>query len=302
MSVEKISPLARTSVEASAPRIGGASVAAPAAASVPPSAAPPALESPSHLFDSLALPLAALAAEASQSADSTFVRASYARETSRPNIAALVAGGLPEEVIRREVQALLQIAADRRDVTVARLISKTPAAAEDRLPSRNAPRAEFSLETRVLARDEAGEPRQFDLFLTRAGPRQWEVAVFRHDATRERPDFPYPAPPIDVYRMVIDPGAGMILACVAQNIAPRQFDVRSTSQVQALEGALRMGAFVVAGVAIALLLAKYVSTALAFGALVATIAHLLLGPKEGKPRPQKRGAAPIAPPRAKDSG
>jgi hypothetical protein len=218
MSVEKISPLARTTVEATASHVGGASVHAPSAArpvSAPLRASPQPGESASHLFDTLALPLAALAAEESPYADASFVRASYARASSGPGVAELIAGRLPEDAIRRAVLTLFHDAADARDLSIERLFAKMAAAPEARLPSRNSPLSEYSLKARVPARDADGNLQLFDLYATRAGPRQWEVAVFRHDdarrdAPREAPDFPRDSPPIDLYRLVVDPGRGLI--------------------------------------------------------------------------------------------
>jgi hypothetical protein len=237
MSVEKVSPLGRASIEPSARANGPVSVA-PALRPILASAGAPsprAGESPTQFFDSLALPLPVATGNESGVAAS-FVQASYAREAARPGLAILIDGRLPEAAIHREVLSSLRLSAQERGQSLGRFIAGVDAVDDARLPAHNGAQAEYSLRARLPARDETGEIRLFDLFLTRAGPRDWEVAVFRRAESGEFPGFPLPGPPTDVYRLDLDAGAGQILACVAQQIAPRAF---AAEQAANLEEALR---------------------------------------------------------------
>lgn len=205
MSVEKVVALNQGATDATMMRavngLGRAPVPFP-----PPEAM--TAESAAHLYDSLALPLPTTA----PTVPSARINASYRTETARELVEALVGGRLPESLLRREVETLLRRFVETRDMD--EWVETKP----ERLPSHNTPHAHFDVRSRLAATDEDGRLKLFDLYLTRIGPRQWEAAVFERDPSRASQSFPRPTPPVEVHRLLFDPTAAAVLACVAQNV------------------------------------------------------------------------------------
>jgi hypothetical protein len=253
MSVDKIAPLPPVTTDAQALRVNNrvpAETLAPFPVPPAPAPGPEAPEGALHLFDSLVLPLPDPRTDDSRPLQTTLAKATYAQEASRAAIATLVGGRLPEDAVLREVETLLRNAAEMRAVSVRQVIEAAPKAPLDQLPSQNPPHAAFAFKGRVPAYDAAGEVRLFDLYLARIGADRWEAAVFLRDPNADAPSFPYPAPPIESYRLLIDPGAGLVLASVMEQLVPRPA-VRSSAAPILSPAALRTLAITVglAGVA-----------------------------------------------------
>ncbi len=209
MSVEKVVALNQGATDATMMRPvngPGAGHGRAPAPFPPPDAA--TAESAAHLYDSLALPLPTTA----PNVPSSRINASYRTETSRELVETLVGGRLPDSLLRREVETILRRFVETRDMND--WVETKP----ERLPSHNAPNAHFDLRSRVAATDDDGRLKLFDLYLTRIGPRQWEAAVFERDPSRASQSFPRPTPPVEVHRLLFDPTAAAVLACVAQNV------------------------------------------------------------------------------------
>ncbi len=282
MSVEKISALPQAPIDAlqsraaPPPRVGAA---APPAAQLNEEATSSAVNA---FFDSLALPLPE-AGPSTTPAQALLGESSYSREALQAHLGELVAGRLSTETIMRETGSLLHRAAAERDLPITRLIDGIAPAPREKLPSTNAPDARFSLQTPLLARDENGEIQSFDLYLTRAGARQWEVAIFHHDDSAG--GFPFAASPINIERLVIDPAAGQILACVTMQLAPRAFALNApTGDLHALRIALTIIAILAATV----ILAKQLSTLAAALFFLLATGLAIEFPKKERVRPSRR--------------
>lgn len=274
MSVEKIAPLSHSPVDAVVARPDPPHPLAPPPRPVGAVAAQPPADpgTPANFFDSIALPLPAQKTRDDAGAVRLVPGAPYAREATLAHLEQLIEGRLPPMSISLEVAALLRNAANGSEMSIARLIAETATTAPDALPSRNIADAQFSFHAPILARDDDGEMRPLVLYLTRAGARQWEAAVFRRDDDAAGPGFPHSAPPIDVYRLVIDPSTGQILASVAQQILPRDVAPPTPARTFALDRALRIAMFLVAAVAVAIILAKTLSKIAALSFLVVALA------------------------------
>lgn len=274
MSVEKIAPLSHSPVDAVVARPDPPHPLTPPPRPVGAVAAQPPADpgTPANFFDSIALPLPAQETRNNAGAPRLAPGAPYAREATLAHLEQLIEGRLPPMSISLEVAALLRNAANGSEMSIARLIAETATTAPDALPSGNKPDAQFSFHTSILARDDDGETRPLVLFLTRAGARQWEVAVFRQEDGAAEPVFPFSAPPIDLYRLVVDPSTGQILASVAQQILPREFAAQTPERTFALDRALRIAMFLVAAVAVAIILAKTLSKIAALSFLVVALA------------------------------
>jgi len=211
MSVEKIAALNQATTDGATMRaLNGSGVGhARAPAPFPPLTPPATAEGAPNLFDSLALPF-----PTSTAADvpSSLIAASYRTEAARGSVEALVEGRLPETLIRREVESLLRRFVETRER------DEPEETKPERLPSHNAAHAHFDFRSRLAATDDAGRLKLFDLYLTRIGPRQWEAAIFERDPSRASQTFPRPTPPVDVHRLLFDPTAAAVLACVAQRV------------------------------------------------------------------------------------
>lgn len=229
MSVEKIGALDQTATEAIAMRAANGSglhTGRPQAPFPPP--ADTAAGAP-NLYDSLVLPLPPAAPAGLPSAQ---IAASYRLEAARELMEPLVAGRLPEALIRREAETLL------RHLAETGAMARTRESPAERLPSRNGAHAHFDAKTRLAAVDDDGRPKLFDLYLTRVGPRQWEAAIFERDPSRASQTFPRPTPPLEACRLLFDPAAAAVLACVAQKIpAP------ATPVAQSGRGVLKLAAY-----------------------------------------------------------
>jgi len=221
MSVEKIVALNQATTDATTMRAVNtpASGHGRAPAPFPPPLAEPVAEGAAHLFDSLPLPLPV---GGTTEVPSSRISASYRSQAARGLVEPLVEGRLPEALIRREVETLLRRFADTRAIDD---LEETPA---ERLPSRNAANAHFDVKGRISATEEDGRLKLFDLYLTRVGPRQWESTIFERDPSRASQTFPRPTPPVDVHRLLFDPTAATVLACVAQKV-PVGFDPPTTA-------------------------------------------------------------------------
>lgn len=252
MSIDSVPPLDPATTDKIAMRPvsgrGGSHVRAP-----PPfPATAGATEGAPHPYDSLALPLPESAADA----PTMRAGAPYYMEAVRGPIETLVAGRLPEALIRREVVTLMRRVAAAREMDVAQLIESAEATAPERLPSVNADDAHFTFKGRLSATDEDGKLKLFDLYLTRIGARQWEAATFERDPSRASQIFPRPMPPVDVHRLLVDPATGLVLACVAQAApAAREPSKRGGSA----GGAMGKVLYAALAVAAALLVARFAS-------------------------------------------
>jgi hypothetical protein len=261
MSVEKIAALTQATTDAATMRaLNGPGVGhGRAPAPFPPPTAPATPEGAPNPFDSLALPF-----PTSTAADlpTSLIAASYRTEATRGALELLVEGRLPETLIRREVETLLRrlVATRERDEAE----ETTP----ERLPSHNAADSHFDVKSRLAATDEDGRLKLFDLYLTRIGPRQWEAAIFERDPSRASQTFPRPTPPVDVYRLLFDPTAAAVLACVAQKVPT---PVAPTPP----RGGERRIAYAILAAALSLLVARVASWPAA-GFLLAAAGVLLL--------------------------
>lgn len=267
MSVDRIAPLpAPPAVESPAPRAGGAGPRAAPAAHPHPVAAP-AEGAAAHgaFFDSISLPVLNSAhAAAAPTRD-----AAYAQQAVAARLPQLVNGRPPPDTIAREAETLLRVAAAARETTLARLIDDTPLVRDARRPAQNAPDSRFSLHTAFTMRDGDGALATLDLYLSRFGARQWEATAFRRDAEAPDGGFPYAHPPLSVDRVVIDPATGAVLACVAQQLCPRDF---APMEVAAMAGALRAVMFAIGVVSIAVIIGKALSPYIGVGFFVAAAA------------------------------
>lgn len=279
MSVDKIAPLPNSPVDPLALRTGGPAVFPPPAPPPPPAAAKPeqTASAQSVSFDSLSLPLPITIAHDGEAPPAGAIGASYARETMDASLARLVGGRLPTEAVAREVANLLRDTAAELDMPLARFIDGAAVVNGARLPAHNRAAARFTLQTSLLAVDDDGETRAFDLYLSRASARQWEAAVFRRDEATSL-GFPYPAAPINIDRVVIDPATGQILACVASQLAAREFAPETSASPHVFFDALRAGMLVGGTIATTIILAKTVSTFVAFGFIVAALGLILRAP------------------------
>lgn len=278
MSVERIAPVRQESLDGSTGRVGvfSAHSAAQNAAPFSPAAFPtPAAEGLGALFDSLSLPLPSITPGAGDALISP--RAPYAKEAAELELALLSAGRLPSQAVVAKAAAMLRAAAAERDATIEAVIDRTAVVEIERTPSRNRPSAQSAFRESFAARDENGDIEKFDLHLTRVGARQWEAVVFRCDETAAAFEFPYPTPPISVDRLVIDPSNGLILACVAQQIAPR-FEAQST----AFLAIMRAITFAVAIVAATIIIWNTLSKSIAIVFFVTVIALAIRIPSDAR--------------------
>ncbi|KAF2991072.1 hypothetical protein OGR47_03130 [Methylocystis sp. MJC1] len=284
MSVEKIAPLPPVTTDAQSLRVANRAPAPPAASAAAPSptAGAPA-EGMSHLFDSLVLPLPDIKTGEDRLLSAAVAKASYAQETSRPMIAELRDGRLTEESILREAETLLRNAAEDRGVPVRRLIESAYQIPLDRLPSENSPQSVYALKGRIPAYDANGGVRLFDLYLARIDAERWEATVFPHELAQGGPAFPYPTRTIDTYRLLIDPGAGLVLASVMEQMMPRPV-VRPSDTPILSPTALRGMVIAAVLAAIALLLANLFSWRIAALFAAAAFGFLARVLFERKPR------------------
>jgi hypothetical protein len=286
MSVEKIVPLPPVATDAQSLRIANRAPIAPTAGLselAPTIGAAEPTEGLSHLFDSLVLPLPDAVKGQDHLPSAAVVRASYAQEAARPMIATLLDGRLTEDVILRQVETLLGNAADERGVAVRRLIEAAPRMPPDRLPSQNARESAYTAKGRIPAYDDAGDVRLFDLYLARVDAERWEATVFRHEPAKDGSVFPYPAPPVSTYRLLIDPGAGLVLASVMEQMIPRPIIQPPAAP---LLPAIVLGALpiVAVGTAVVLLLGNLLSWRIAALFAAAVLGFLIRGALERKAR------------------
>ncbi|BDV33242.1 hypothetical protein [Methylocystis iwaonis] len=285
MSVEKIAPLPPVATDTQSLRVAHRPPVTPttAPAALAPITAGALAEGMSHLFDSLVLPLPDIDSGEDRLLSAAVAKASYAQEAARPMNAELRDGRLTEESILREVEFLLRGAAEERGVPVRRLIETASQISPDRLPSQNSPQSAYALKARVPAYDTGGGVRLFDLYLARVDADRWEATAFAHEPARGGAAFPYQAPTIDTYRLLIDPGAGLVLASVMEQVIPRPI-VRPSDTPILSPTALRGMVIAAVLAAIALLLANLFSwriAALFAAAGVGFLARVLF---ERKPR------------------
>lgn len=285
MSVEKIAPLPPVATDTQSLRVAHRPSVTPttAPAALAPTAAGAPAEGMSHLFDSLVLPLPDIDSGEDRLLSAAVAKASYAQEAARPMNAELRDGRLTEESVLREVEFLLRGAAEERGVPVRRLIETASQISPDRLPSQNSPQSAYALKARVPAYDAAGGVRLFDLYLARVDADRWEATVFPHELARGGPAFPYPAPTADTYRLLIDPGAGLVLASVMEQVMPRPVVRTSDTPILA---PIALRGMVIAAVlsAIALLLANLFSWRIAALFAAAAFGFLARALFERKPR------------------
>lgn len=92
----------------------------------------------------------------------------------------------------------------------ANLPSNAAEIAPANLPSANAPTAEATAKTSLLAFDNLGNEVLLDIYFTKSGDAEWDVAIFnREDATDG--GFPYAGPPLTLTTLSFD-GTGSLLA------------------------------------------------------------------------------------------
>ncbi len=286
MSVDRITPLPQVTTDAQALRVnnrGPAETSTPFPVAPSPSTRAEAAEGALHLFDNLVLPLPDSHTADTRLLQTSLAKATYAQEASRATIATLVEGRLPEDAVLREVENLLRNAAEMRGVSVRQVIEEAPKTAPGQLPSQNPPHAAFVFKARVPAYDEAGDVRLFDVYLARTGPDRWQATIFLRDPNADTPRFPYPTPPSESYRLLIDPGAGFVLASVMEQLVPRPA-VRSSAAPILSPAALRMLASAVAIAAVAALLSALFSWRVAALFAAAALGFLARGAIERRGR------------------
>lgn len=281
MSIEKIAPLSHSPVDALTARPGAPIPVTPHPTSVA-AGSLPAFEAgtPANFFDSISLPLPAYAQQNDEPTPAHPLGATYARESALANVAQLVSGRLPPTAIALEVAAMLRNAANDHEISIMHLIADTEAIKPNLMPSRNAAESRFSLFAPLLAYGDEGETTPLDIFLTRINARQWEAAVFRRPIDLAEPGFPYSEPPIDLYRLVIDPSTGQILASVAQQLAKRDFLSPSTQPPVDLGRALRAAMIVIAATGATFIIAKVISKLVALCFFVTALALVINVPIE----------------------
>jgi hypothetical protein len=236
MSIDKVASLPTSSVDLAGARAGGVPRAAAIALATQeianttafgsvsaPRAAP--ARGPTVSYDGLSLPLpaAALLGGAASRGSALDLRpsilAAYGlREGAEMPLIRLVGQRLPPQAVIREAVAALREGAAEKGASLTRYLQSIERVATDDLPSRNGEDATYALRGSLAAEAENGEPRVYDLYLTRVDARHWEAAVFNRQDAAPPGGFPYAAPPISVDRLTIDPTSGQVLASVACHI------------------------------------------------------------------------------------
>jgi hypothetical protein len=244
MSVERIAPLGQTTTEPLTLRPVAATPFDPRPSA---RAAPAALpEGPSHLYDSLALPLPDMTASAPATARGS---ALYREEAASGTMIAMVDGRLPVAALRHVVETLLADLARSKGVETAKLVAQAEKTDNAHLPSHNGEKARFAFKSRLAAFDSDGRLRLLDLYLTRIGARQWEAATYERTPARAANVFPRPTPLVDLHRLVIDPDLGLLRACIPWE-APRAVAADARSSPPRRAAYARIGAAIVGAAAL----------------------------------------------------
>lgn len=276
MSVEKITPVPHSPVDAPGPR--------PTAPPVFVALAATAANAPSssfesggavNFFDSISLPLPGQTRQETSPSAPLPLGASYAREAMLANLERLVDGRLPQSAIVFETAALLGNVARNFDAPIDQLIAQAPITNADALPSRNTSGAMFTWRSQFLTIDDDGALQRLDFYLTRLSARQWEAAAFLRSIDCADSGFPYSQPPIDLYRLVIDPTTGLILACAAQSVITHNPTLRPIEQTRALLNISYKAMYVVILVAITFIFARTLSSLIAVCFFVTALAVVI---------------------------
>ncbi len=214
-------------------------------------------------YRNLALPLGAsdpgarLATTGAPTSESPLMAAYGPSEAALAGLPRLAGNRLPVQTVVGEAQAAVRERAEAQGETPAEFLDAAPIVAGAKLPSRNAPDAEATLRTSVLARDGERDAATLDIYLTKTGPSSFEAVAYDRDFAAAAGGFPYAAPPLSFDRILFDPACEAIIA-----VAAGQSLLRSTSETAGAKR-LSLGTLIVAGAIVA---ATLLAVAISLGA------------------------------------